>query len=67
MCGSKWKTKVQVEDQSPVEESRLHSEIADAVQIRSLEKLQPQFNCNAINCKETQKCNVNRNAKKRNL
>ena len=48
MCGSKLKTKVQIED------SRLQSEIADAGQIRSLEKLQPRFNCNAINCKETQ-------------
>ena len=30
---------VQVEDQSPVEDSRLQSEIADAVKIRSYEKL----------------------------
>ena len=44
---------VQVEDQSPVEDLRLQSEIAEVVQIRSKEKLQPPFNCNAINCKQS--------------
>ena len=48
MCGSKLKTKL------PIDDLRLQSEFADAVQILSSEKLQSRFNCNAINCKETQ-------------